>query len=84
MIIRLLSIGLANSLLAAIYPGQALLLANVMDIFSAPNMVERGNFIALMYFVMALGCIIVYFGLGWATNIIAQVRHHLPGTWPSH
>ncbi|KAE8319714.1 P-loop containing nucleoside triphosphate hydrolase protein [Aspergillus transmontanensis] len=33
---------------AAIFPGQALLLANVMDIFSAPNMVERGNFIALM------------------------------------
>ncbi|GAB1195064.1 hypothetical protein APSETT444_004318 [Aspergillus pseudonomiae] len=67
---------------AAIYPGQALLLANVMDIFSAPNMVERGNFIALMYFVMALGCIIVYFGLGWATNIIAQTfnkifRHDL-------
>ncbi|KAE8369414.1 P-loop containing nucleoside triphosphate hydrolase protein [Aspergillus caelatus] len=34
---------------AAIFPGQALLLANVMDIFSAPNMVDRGNFIALMY-----------------------------------
>ncbi|KAE8372771.1 P-loop containing nucleoside triphosphate hydrolase protein [Aspergillus bertholletiae] len=35
---------------AAIYPGQALLLANVMGLFSAANMVERGNFIALMYF----------------------------------
>ncbi|KAE8135854.1 P-loop containing nucleoside triphosphate hydrolase protein [Aspergillus pseudotamarii] len=34
---------------AAIFPGQALLLANVMDIFSAPDMVDRGNFIALMY-----------------------------------
>ncbi|KAF7619944.1 ATP-binding cassette multidrug transport protein [Aspergillus flavus] len=67
---------------AAIFPGQALLLANVMDIFSAPNMVERGNFIALMYFVMSLGCFVVYFCLGWATNIIAQTfnkvfRHDL-------
>ncbi|KAF7594199.1 hypothetical protein BBP40_009903 [Aspergillus hancockii] len=35
---------------AAIFPGQALLLASVMDIFSASNMVQRGNFIALMYF----------------------------------
>ncbi|KAJ0415256.1 P-loop containing nucleoside triphosphate hydrolase protein [Aspergillus carlsbadensis] len=33
---------------AAIYPGQALLLASVMDIFSSDNMVGRGNFIALM------------------------------------
>ncbi|KAE8392149.1 P-loop containing nucleoside triphosphate hydrolase protein [Aspergillus alliaceus] len=57
---------------AAIFPGQALLLANVMDIFTSPNMVERGNFIALMYFVMSLGCIVVYFCLGWATNVIAQ------------
>ena len=48
-----------------------------MDLFSAPNKVDRGNFIALMYFVMSLGCFVVYFGLGWATNIIAQVRHHL-------
>ncbi|KAL4908270.1 hypothetical protein BDW74DRAFT_188412 [Aspergillus multicolor] len=34
---------------AAVYPGQALLLASVMDIFSSDNMVDRGNFIALMY-----------------------------------
>ncbi|KAE8353703.1 P-loop containing nucleoside triphosphate hydrolase protein [Aspergillus coremiiformis] len=67
---------------AAIFPGQALLLANVMDIFNAPDMVERGNFIALMYLVMSLGCIVVYFGLGWSTNTIAQTinkkfRHDL-------
>ncbi|KAB8067980.1 P-loop containing nucleoside triphosphate hydrolase protein [Aspergillus leporis] len=39
---------------AAIFPGQALLLANVMDIFSSSNMVQRGNFIALMYFPKTL------------------------------
>ncbi|KAK1148555.1 hypothetical protein N8T08_009561 [Aspergillus melleus] len=57
---------------AAVYPGQALLLANVMDIFSSDDIVGRGNFIALMYFVMSLGCILIYYGLGWATNVIAQ------------
>ncbi|RHZ61470.1 ABC transporter ATP-binding protein [Aspergillus thermomutatus] len=57
---------------AAIFPGQALLLGSVMDIFSSPDMVGRGNFIALMYFVMSLGCLTVYFGLGWSTNVVAQ------------
>ncbi|KAF4967225.1 hypothetical protein FSARC_5204 [Fusarium sarcochroum] len=57
---------------AAVYPGQALLLGNIMDAFSSPNMVSRGNFIALMFFVMAIGCLFVYFILGWATNVIAQ------------
>jgi ATP-binding cassette subfamily B (MDR/TAP) protein 1 len=58
---------------AAIFPGQALLLASVMDIFSSENMVGRGNFIALMYFVMSLGCLVIYFAMGWATNVVAQV-----------
>ncbi|KAI9042964.1 ABC transporter ATP-binding protein [Aspergillus affinis] len=57
---------------SAIYPGQALLLANVMDIFTSDDIVGRGNFIALMYFVMSLGCVLIYYGLGWATNVIAQ------------
>ncbi|KAL3494688.1 P-loop containing nucleoside triphosphate hydrolase protein [Aspergillus germanicus] len=60
---------------AAIYPGQALLLASVMDIFSSDNMVGRGNFIALMYFVMSLGCLVIYFAMGWATNVVAQVQY---------
>ncbi|KAM0332135.1 hypothetical protein ACHAQA_002407 [Verticillium albo-atrum] len=57
---------------AAVFPGQALLLGNVMDIFSRPDMVKRGNFIALMFFVMSLGILLVYFTMGWASNIIAQ------------
>lgn len=55
------------------FPGQALLLGKVMDAFSSPDMVQRGNFVALMYFVMGLGCLLVYFSLGWTTNVIAQV-----------
>lgn len=55
------------------FPGQALLLGKVMDAFSSPDLVQRGNFVALMYFVMGLGCLLVYFSLGWTTNVIAQV-----------
>ncbi|KAI3559291.1 ATP-binding cassette sub-family B member 5 [Colletotrichum abscissum] len=57
---------------AAVYPGQTLLLSKVMDVFSSPDMVKSGEFVALMYFVMSIGTIIVYFIMGWATNIIAQ------------
>ncbi|EXF76409.1 ATP-binding cassette sub-family B member 5 [Colletotrichum fioriniae PJ7] len=56
----------------AVDPGQILLLATVMSAFTAPDMVQRGNFISLMYFVMALGYILVYFIMGWATNVISQ------------
>ncbi|EMR72050.1 putative multidrug resistance protein 3 (p glycoprotein 3) protein [Eutypa lata UCREL1] len=58
---------------AGVFPGQALLLGNVMDIFGAADMVKRGNFISLMFLVMAFGLIVVYWVLGWATNVIAQV-----------
>ncbi|KAI5460121.1 P-loop containing nucleoside triphosphate hydrolase protein [Mariannaea sp. PMI_226] len=57
---------------AALYPGQALLLGNIIDVFTAPDIVKRGNFIALMFFIMAIGCLAVYFVLGWSTNVIAQ------------
>lgn len=59
---------------AAAFPGQALLLGKIMDVFSGPDMVSRGNFVALMFFVLALGSFVVYFVLGWTTNVIAQVR----------
>ncbi|KAH7368862.1 P-loop containing nucleoside triphosphate hydrolase protein [Plectosphaerella cucumerina] len=56
----------------AIFPGQAILLAKVMDVFGASDMVARGNFISLMFFVLALGSLVAYFVMGWATNVIAQ------------
>lgn len=59
----------------AIFPGQALLLAKVMDVFGAPDMVARGNFISLMFFVMGLGSLVAYFVMGWSTNVIAQVSN---------
>jgi ATP-binding cassette subfamily B (MDR/TAP) protein 1 len=62
------------SLAAAVNPGQALLLGNIMSVFASPNIVARGNFISLMFFVMSLGILVVYFVMGWSTNTIAQVR----------
>jgi ATP-binding cassette subfamily B (MDR/TAP) protein 1 len=59
--------------IAAVYPGQALLLGKTMDVFTSPDMVSRGNFVSLMFFVLALGCFVVYFVLGWTSNVIAQV-----------
>ncbi|KAL4961198.1 ABC transporter ATP-binding protein [Aspergillus stella-maris] len=57
---------------AAVNPGQALLLGNIMSVFTSPDFVSRGNFIALMFFVMSLGILVVYFVMGWSTNTIAQ------------
>lgn len=57
----------------AIFPAQAILLGHVLDVTNAPNMVSRGSFYALMFFVMAVASLVVYFVMGWATNIIAQV-----------
>ncbi|KAG8158014.1 hypothetical protein KVR01_012286 [Diaporthe batatas] len=59
---------------SGVFPGQAVLLGGVMDIFQLPldELRGRGDFLALMFFVMGIGCFIVYFSLGWLTNIVAQ------------
>lgn len=66
------------SLAAAVNPGQALLLGEIMSVFTSPDLVGRGNFISLMFFVMSLGILVVYFIMGWSTNTIAQVRASSP------
>ncbi|KAF6806884.1 ATP-binding cassette sub-family B member 5 [Colletotrichum sojae] len=58
---------------AAVQPGQTLLLARVIDAFAAPNIVPPGRFVALMFFVMSLGCLVVYFMLGWTTNALSYM-----------
>ncbi|KAJ0118657.1 ABC transporter [Diaporthe amygdali] len=62
---------------SGVFPGQAVLLGGVMDIFQLPldEMRRRGNFLALMFFVLGLGCLVVYFSLGWITNIVAQTMN---------
>ncbi|KAI7774859.1 hypothetical protein LA080_007718 [Diaporthe eres] len=59
---------------SGLFPGQEVLLGGVMDIFQLPlaEMRRRGKFLALMFLVLGIGCLVVYFSLGWLTNIIAQ------------
>ena len=52
-----------------------------MDIFGSDDMQKRGNFISLMFFVMAIGLFIVYGILGWSTNVISQASLFLTATF---
>ncbi|KAL4789629.1 P-loop containing nucleoside triphosphate hydrolase protein [Aspergillus venezuelensis] len=63
---------------AAVYPGQALLMARVVDVFqlTGDKMRDRGNFFAAMFIVLAAGCLVTYFAIGYATNTIAQHLSH--------
>ena len=47
----------------------------MMDVFTLTEeaMKERGNFFASMFIVLAAGCLVIYFVLGWSVNVIAQV-----------
>ncbi|GCB25295.1 leptomycin B resistance protein pmd1 [Aspergillus awamori] len=62
----------------ATFPGQAVLLSSVIEIFTLPMMEleHRGNFLATMFIVFAAGCLISYFILGYATNTVAQHLGH--------
>ncbi|KAH6894643.1 P-loop containing nucleoside triphosphate hydrolase protein [Thelonectria olida] len=55
-------------------PALAVLFSRVLDAFALTGhaMVERGNFYALMFFVMALANLVVYSILGWMSTIISQ------------
>ena len=58
-----------------LFPGQAILLANVMEVFTltGSKMTDRGDFYSSMFIVLAAGCLIVYFIMGYSTNSVAQV-----------
>lgn len=62
----------------AAYPGQAILMANVMDVFTLTGaaMRDRGDFFASMFIVLAAGCLVFYGALGYASNTIAQALSH--------
>lgn len=64
---------------AAVYPGQALLIGRMVELLSSENMSADANFLALMFFVIACGSLVIYFGMGWTANMISQVGgSHLP------
>lgn len=64
---------------AAAFPGQALLMAYVSDVFvlTGDEMIDKGNFYASMFIVLAAGCLVVYFILGYVTNTVAQTMSHV-------
>ncbi|KAF5689905.1 ABC transporter [Fusarium circinatum] len=62
----------------ATFPGLAILIANIVEVFSltASEMERQGNFYAKMFIVFACGCFVAYFALGYATNVVAHTLSH--------
>ncbi|KAM5458261.1 putative ABC-type xenobiotic transporter [Microsporum audouinii] len=58
----------------ATFPAQAIILARTLEVFQlrGSETVRRGDFWALMFFVIALANFFVYFVVGWTANIIIQ------------
>ncbi|KAF7183724.1 hypothetical protein CNMCM7691_004074 [Aspergillus felis] len=56
------------------FPAQAVILARTFQVFQlrGSEAVRRGDFWALMFFVVALANFFLYFTLGWTVNIIIQ------------
>lgn len=48
-------------------------MGKIVNLLGSDDMTKEANFIALMFFVLAIGCLAVYFAMGWTTNIVAQV-----------
>jgi ATP-binding cassette subfamily B (MDR/TAP) protein 1 len=59
----------------AIYPLQAYLFAQLIQTFtlSGQELVHKGNFWSLMFFIQAIGVFIAYFMLGWASHHASAV-----------
>ncbi|AEO57211.1 ABC transporter [Thermothelomyces thermophilus ATCC 42464] len=67
---------------AGVFPGQAILLSRMMNVFTLTGdaLKERGNFFASMFIVLAAGCLVVYFILGYATlshKLRRQILHDI-------
>ncbi|KAJ9636367.1 hypothetical protein H2199_008042 [Coniosporium tulheliwenetii] len=58
----------------ATFPAQALIMAELLGVFELTGSAatSRGNFFSLMFFVVALANFILYFVLGFVSNIISQ------------
>lgn len=50
-------------------------MSRFIDVFqlTGTKMQQKGNFFALTFLVLGLGSLIVYFAVGWSSNIVAQV-----------
>lgn len=68
-------LGIATLCGGATYPAQAILFSRVVEAFQMdPGLgVAQGDFYSLMFFVVAIGNLILFAAVGWASNIVAQV-----------
>ena len=68
----------AYLVLAGTYPAQAILLSRLIGAFtlSPDEGQKQTNFYSLMFFVLAIGQLIGYFGIGYATNTVGQSLTH--------
>jgi hypothetical protein len=62
----------------ATYPLQAYLFAHLIQVFTltGSDLVSKGNFWALMFFILACGTGIAYFVMGWAGHLVSIVSPH--------
>lgn len=58
----------------ATFPAQAILFSKVVEAFQLPTgqAIDQGDFYSLMFFIVAIGNLVVYASVGWASNVVAQ------------
>ncbi|KAL3418132.1 Leptomycin B resistance protein pmd1-like protein 7 [Phlyctema vagabunda] len=76
--IYFLAAGIACLIAGVTYPGQALVFARIFRVFTLEKNEgqSEANFLALMFFVIALGNLLAYFTIGVVCNIIGQELTH--------
>jgi ATP-binding cassette subfamily B (MDR/TAP) protein 1 len=67
-------LGIATLAGGASYPAQAVLFSRVIKAFqlSPSEGVDQGDFYSLMFFIVAIGNLLVFATVGWVSNIVAQ------------
>jgi ATP-binding cassette subfamily B (MDR/TAP) protein 1 len=65
---------ITNHVLGASYPAQAILFSRVVQAFqlSPDRGIDQGDFYSLMFFIVAIGNLLVFATVGWVSNIVAQ------------
>ncbi|KAL2293363.1 hypothetical protein FJTKL_05287 [Diaporthe vaccinii] len=63
---------------ATAFPAQAILISKVVTVlnYPEPQLTKDGDFFSSMFVVLAAGCLLSYFSLGYSTNNIAQQLNH--------
>ncbi|KAK1147947.1 hypothetical protein N8T08_000463 [Aspergillus melleus] len=60
---------------AATFPCQSILFSRFIEVFTftGDEMERKGSFIALMCLVLAIGSFVIYFIIGWSSNVVSQI-----------